>query len=424
MHVYCSGIGGVGIGPLAMLALDAGYNVDGSDVVETPMTRALADRGMNVAIVQDDSHIAQAHAKQPIEWFVYTAAWTDDHPELVFAREHGIKMSKRDEFINEVIQKEDLQLIAVSGTHGKTTVTGMITWLFKQLGTPVSYAVGTTISFGPAAQYQKGSQYFVYECDEFDRNFLHFRPSLAVIPSIDYDHVDTYPTIEDYRYAFADFVRKSSQTLLWQNDANDIDLNDSTSVEVLSESDPGVQTITLPGEHNRRNAWLAVQAVHELFPEHSVSDLVKIVSAFPGTNRRMEKLGEGLYTDYAHHPTEIAATIQAARELGSDVVIVYQPHQNIRQHELLKHGGYQDAFAGASHVYWLPTYLSREYKDMAVLEPAALIKSVSNSEACEPAEMDDALWQNIQQQITDGKTVVAMAAGDLDAWLRKRAQNT
>lgn len=420
MHVYCSGIGGVGIGPLAMLALDAGYAVSGSDQHESEMTEMLSKRGADVQIGQDGSQIDRVNQRKAIDWFVYSSALEDNHPELVFAKTNNIPISKRDGFINKLLDDKQLGMIAVAGTHGKTTVTGMIVWIFKQLGKPVSYSIGTSITYGQPAQYQTGAEYFVYECDEFDRNFLQYRPHLSAVASIDYDHVDTYPTVEDYRYAFADFVRQSSQTLLWQDDADKIDLTDSTTIEILSESDPGVQTVTLPGEHNRRNAWLAVQAVHELFPEHSVSDLVKIVSTFPGTNRRMEKLSEGLYTDYAHHPTEIAATIQAARELGNDVAVVYQPHQNIRQHELLKRGGYQDAFAGASHVYWLPTYLSREYKDMAVLEPAALIKSVSNSEACEPAEMDDALWQNIQQQITDGKTVVAMAAGDLDAWLRQK----
>lgn len=421
MHVYCSGIGGVGIGPLALLALDAGYTVSGSDLQQSEMTDLLDSRGANVAIGQDGSQIAAAHQNQPIDWFVYSAALPEDHPELVFAKQNNIKLSKRDEFINTLLTEKNLKLIAVSGTHGKTSVTGMITWLFKQLGVPVSYAIGTTISFGPPAQYNPKSEYFVYECDEFDRNFLKFNPTIAVLPSVDYDHSDTYPTQDEYNGAFSDFIGQSGHTLLWADTAEKLYVDSAASTEILSRSDPGIATVTLAGAHNRANAWLAVQTLLQLYPELDRSAVLSAINQFPGTNRRFEKLQQNLYTDYAHHPTEIAATLQAAKEISKHVVVVYQPHQNVRQHEIVTEGGYKDVFSQADHVYWLPTYLSRENKALDTLTPEQLIASTTTPETCEPADMDDNLWQHMQSHISDGSLVIGMSAGNLDHWLRERA---
>ncbi|MBP9738894.1 hypothetical protein KBD20_04350, partial [Candidatus Saccharibacteria bacterium] len=355
MHIYCSGIGGVGIGPLGLLALDAGYQVSGSDLHESEMTALLTSRGADVQIGQDGTQILGVHTKMPIDWFVYSSALPTDHPELLFAKEHNIKISKRDEFLNTLMNEQSLDLVAVAGTHGKTTTTGILIWLFNRLSIPVSYSIGTSISFGPPAQYQKESRFFIYECDEFDRNFLQFKPRQSVIASFDYDHPDTYPTQADYTYAFQDFVSKSQDTILWQDDADALELSDLSSIEILSDTDPGINLIKLPGAHTRRNAWLAIQTVHELFPELELDELTDIVASFPGTNRRFEKLAPSFYSDYAHHPVEIVATIQAATEINKNVVVVYQPHQNIRQHEIMAEGGYKNSFSDAKHVYWLPT---------------------------------------------------------------------
>src|SRR5690606_5798559 len=110
----------------------------------------------------------------------------------------GIKVAKRDELLARILHEKNLKLIAVAGTHGKTTTTGMMVWLLQQLGVPVSYSVGSTLSFGPSGKFDPKSEYFVYECDEFDRNFLHFHPYLSLITSVGYDHPDIYPTPENY----------------------------------------------------------------------------------------------------------------------------------------------------------------------------------------------------------------------------------
>ncbi|MFO0971106.1 MAG: Mur ligase domain-containing protein [Candidatus Saccharimonadales bacterium] len=421
MHVYFSGIGGVGIGPLALLALDAELTVSGSDLQASELTTSLEERGANVAIGQDGSHLRKIYGKQPIDWFVYTSALPPDHPELRAAQEKGIKTSKRGDFLNELLEKLDLKMIAVAGTHGKTTTTGMLIWLFKQLDLPVSYSVGTTLSFGPAAQYQKDSEYFIYECDEFDRNFLTFHPEASLITSLDYDHPDTYPTQQEYFDAFAQFSEQSKLTILWEQDAAKI--QSEGNLFVLTKPEELAQ-IALAGEHNRRNAWLACSTINRLgFVENTIADwkqLLKIASDFPGTNRRFEKIAENLYSDYAHHPTEIQATIQMAYELNPNVIVIYQPHQNIRQRELLENGGYGSCFSGAKKVYWLPTYLSRE-DGSKVLSPEELSATIKDG-SVELADMNDQLRKKIEQHREEGDLVVAMSAGNLDTWAREQVR--
>jgi UDP-N-acetylmuramate--alanine ligase len=419
MHIYISGIGGVGMGPLAELAQDAGYHVTGSDLREGLMSREVMDRGIDVIFEQSEASIAAEHLADPIDWFIYTSALPEDHPELKFARAHGIKVSKRDEFLNEFIREHGLKLLAVAGTHGKTTTTGMFAWTFEQLGIPVSYSIGTTVPFGPAGKYDPKSEYFVYECDEYDRNFLAFNPDVAVITALDYDHHETYPTPADYKAAFREFIGQSGETLLWKKDYKWLDFPENYSADLsifTQENLTKINLTKLAGEKFRENAFLVSQFLLTKFnvaPETTV----KILTDFPGTSRRFEKLKDNLYTDYAHHPAEIKATIEKARELNPNVIVVYEPHQNRRQHEIKN--GYKHAFDGAKKIYWLPTYLTREDPNEAVLTPEDLIKTLANPSVAIPAELDDNLFVAIDQARARGDLVLVMGAGSVDGWLRK-----
>src|SRR3990167_10447653 len=178
MHIYFSGIGGAGIGPLAQVAKQAGYEVSGSDATDSSYLNSLthlrqgsggeASQGIDIHVGQTREAIAAVHAKKPIDWFVYSSALpkTDPHhPELTFCKENGIKTSKRDELLNEVLSQKKLKLIAVAGTHGKTTTTAMIVWLFKQLDIPISYSMGAKLSFGDMGEFDSGAEYFVAESD-------------------------------------------------------------------------------------------------------------------------------------------------------------------------------------------------------------------------------------------------------------------
>ena len=414
MHIYFAGIGGVAIGPLAEIAQEAGYEVSGSDLASSMMTEQLKQRGIDVTIGQTGAEIAAVHLAHPINWVVITSALPPNHPEIAFAKVHGIRLSKRDALLNHIIADKKLKLLAMTGTHGKTTTTAMMVWLFKQFDVPAAYSVGTTLTFGPSGHFDAHANYFIYEADEYDRNMLHFHPAICLIASLDYDHPDTYPTVDNYKQAFRDFIDQSQKVYMWHKDLEYVGLQPQPKIEIVRQS---YQAITLHGEHNRQNATLVATSFAQLFPEFTLVDIMAALNHFPGTARRFEKLADNLYTDYAHHPAEIAAMVRSAAELSEHVVVVYQPHQNRRQHEVIH--DYKNSFVGAEHVYWLPTYLSREDPNQAVLTPSQLISHLHDPTIAEPAELDDQLIQHIRTAHAQGKLVLVMGAGNVDTWLRQ-----
>jgi UDP-N-acetylmuramate--alanine ligase len=413
MNIYFSGIGGVGIGPLAQIAYDAGYSVSGSDIEESLITKELRQKNIKISINQDGSFLQSQHDTKKIDWFIHTAALPPDHKELVLAQKLGIKTAKRDELLSHIIDDKKLKLIAVAGTHGKTTTTGMLVWAFQQLGIPVSYSIGTTIQFGPSGKFEASSEYFIYECDEFDRNFLHFKPYLSILTAIDYDHPETYPTINEYLNAFCQFANQSSYLIAWDDQHGEM-LEDLAHISLLSPLDIN-KNLKIAGVHNRRNATLVQTAVRILGFTQPTDN---IINNFPGTDRRFEKLADNLYSDYGHHPVEIAATLQMAREVSKNIVLVYQPHQNIRQHEIKNQ--YTSQFELAEKIYWLPTYLSREDPNLPILQPNDLIQNITNKDDVQIADFNDDLWQSIQNARTAGKLVLCMGAGKIDSWVRNK----
>ena len=416
MRVFFSGIGGVGIGPLAEIAADAGYDVVGSDISSSLVTEELERRSIQVSSDQSGEFLRQQHEASEIDWYIYTSALAQDHPELQVARQLGIRTGKRDELLAHIIQDKNLNLIAIAGTHGKTTTTGMLVWAMNQLGIPTSYSIGTTLSWGPSGKFDPASEYFVYECDEFDRNFLHFEPHLSIITALDYDHPDTYPTREDYCQAFVDFLGKSENSLLWGKDLRYLMQPDIPATYQAYDELMDLSHIKLAGDHTRHNAFLVEQAAKII--SEGQSDVVEAINSFPGTNRRFEKLGPNLYSDYGHHPVEIAASLQMAREISDNVVLVYQPHQNVRQHEIRQL--YTDkVFECAQEIYWLPTYLSREAPELEILTPAELTSEL-NATKLHQADLNDNLWDEIQRHIDAGHLVLCMGAGSIDGWVRQQ----
>ena len=430
MHIYFSGIGGAGIGPLAEIALKAGYEVSGSDKQDSSYIRALKKEGItDIFIDQSYDTIQKVHEAHPIDWFVYTSALTieqPDSPEIRFANENKIKVSKRDELINTIIQDKRLSLVAVAGTHGKTTTTAMIVWLCYRHNIPLSYLLPAKTSFGPMGSYDKDSRFFVIEADEFDRNFLYFDPWLSVISGVSWDHHEIFPSRESYQQAFVDFIRQSGQSLIWQDDANYLNLSDSgiNGLKILDPANREISTtIELKGVYNRLDGWLAVETLSKI-SDIPKQDLLESLNNFPGLSRRMEQLVPGLYSDYAHTPEKIRAAMSVAKEMAEEsnksIIVVYEPLTDRRQHYMLN--DYKDCFDGAAQVYWLPSYLAREDKSVRVLPPAELIARLSDPTIAQPAERDEGLKRTIDAHLAKGDMVVCMAGGggnSLDDWLRE-----
>jgi UDP-N-acetylmuramate--alanine ligase len=424
MHIFFSGIGGTGIGPLALIAHQAGFTVSGSDKQMSSYIEYLQGHGvLDITIGQTAELIAAVHAANPIDWLVYSSALPKEnpqHPELVFARDHDIKNSKRDEFLNYLLMQKDLKLLAVSGTHGKTTTTAMLIWLFKQLGEPASYSVGAKLSFGDMGHFDPASKYFLYECDEYDRNFLSFSPHLALISGIDWDHADVYPTRESYYQAFGDFIEKSERTIIWQADAERLGLQASQKVMVIPEDTPLLADITLPGLVNRRDACVVLWAM-QAGTNKPMSELTPLINSFPGVTRRFEAITPGLYTDYAHTPKKIEGALQMAHEAaGENVVVVYEGLHNTRQHFIkddLAH-----LFDSVKKLYVVPSYLAREDPNLKLLQPSDIIALTSRPEKATPSTLDDDLKSAIQLHLDAGDLVLCLSAGgggSLDEWLRQ-----
>lgn len=425
MHIYFSGIGGAGIGPLAQIAHQAGYTVSGSDKQDSQYIQYLIRHGIkDIHIGQGRDGIAAIHEKEPIDWFVYTSALpleNPDAPELAYCRDQDIKTSKRDELLNTILQEQKLKMIAVAGTHGKTTTTAMATWLFKKLGEPVSYLLPAKTSFAEMGEFDKSSSYFIYEADEFDRNFLAYEPVISLISGVSWDHHEIFPTREDYQDAFREFIEQSGHTFIWQEDADYLGLGDGGDISVLDSS--RVDGIDLAGKYNRLDAWLAVQAVHRA-TKTPVEKLVGLANDFPGLSRRMERVVPNLYSDYAHTPEKIRGAMSVATEMaaesGQNVVVVYEPLTNRRQHFMVD--DYQDCFDGVSKLYWIPSYLAREDPAQRVIPPAELISHLSDPSIAEPMKRDSHLKRTIQKHLDAGDMVVCMAGGgggSLDDWIRK-----
>jgi UDP-N-acetylmuramate--alanine ligase len=429
MHIYFSGIGGVGIGPLALIAKQAGYEVSGSDLQEGQYVKYLRQQGItDINIGQTRNQMSELNNRKPIDWFVYSSALpktNPHHPELLFCQENGIKMSKRDELLNKILAEKNLKLIAIAGTHGKTTTTSMVVWLFKKLGLPLSYSLGAKISFGDMGHFDPSSEYFVYECDEFDRNFLAFHPYLSIISGIAYDHHEIFPTEENYQSAFRDFIAQSKSVVMWQDDYAKLKLQNDSKFTIENYDNSQIEQINQPGLYNRRDAWLAIKAMNELTDDY-VEKFVEYMSGFPGVARRFERIAENLYSDDAHTPEKIIGCMSVAREVANKtkqkIIIIYEPLTNRRMHYL--GAEHHSVFDGASAIYWTPSYLAREDPKLKVLSPEELITHLSPDlqTIAKPMKRDKVLKVLIQNHLQSGDMVVAMAgggAGSLDEWLRK-----
>ena len=427
MNIYISGISGTGMGPLALMAKNAGYQVFGSDRSRGAISYELDQANIPFEVGnQNGSFLKQIHESHHLDWFVYTSALPEDHPELKLAKSLGLKISKRDELTAYLVKTLGLKMIAIAGTHGKTTTTSMLIWVTQKLQLPAAYIVGSTLSFAPSGSSHPNDQYFIYEADEYDRNFLRYEPWLSLITFVSYDHPDIYPSEADYHQAFLQF-EKQSQSLIFASPAAtppNLSILSGHPLQVLNIPDP---RFTLAGSARREDANLVFHAIKQILADQSdhsqISDqqILDILNQFPGVGRRFERLKDGLYSDYAHHPEEIKATVEIAKEeaekLGkTGVVVVYEPHQNTRQHEVFHL--YKNVFRGVDHLFWLPTYLTRENQSLKIFTPSDFIKTLDNQVAAISAELNEDLKSKLKDLYQQNYLIILMSAGPADQWFR------
>jgi len=442
-HIHLIGIGGTGLSAIARLLHESGYTVTGSDQTQGPLAEALVRDGIRVSIGHQSKNIANANL------VVRSSAIGDDNPEVQAAFAAGIPVLKRSEFLGRFMQNK--VSIAIAGTHGKTTTTGMISYMLHQMKLDPSYIVGGTIQqLGTNAHAGHGG-YFVIEADEYDRMFLGLNPNIAVITYLELDHPDIYPSFTEYRQAFYEFassIRADGNVLVCGDQPEALDFskeliarnipcktyglegwNDYQArniqlsangyftldawYQVGSECHPLALNITLalPGKHNVQNALAALATAHILNLDMQMSALQ--IASFTGTGRRFEistVINDiTLIDDYAHHPTEIRTTLAAVRSRYQQARIfaIWQPHTYSRTRLLRLE--FTQAFSDADRVFITEIYASREPKEE--FSSQDLVNQMDPSRTRYIHKYMDVI-PLLKQELKPGDVVIVLSAGD------------
>ena len=417
------GIGGIGISAIARMLLLRGVRVSGSDQSDGEVIDELRKAGA----VINTGHSA-SNLPEDAELVIYTIAIPDSNPELVEARNLGISLMTYPETLTAI--SESRKTIAVAGTHGKTTTTGMTAHVLVELGEDPTVVVGSFLKTanGGRSNFIAGKgEYFVVEACEYKKSFLNITPTIAIITNIEEDHLDFYKDIEDIKNAFFEFasrIKKNGALVVNLGEANSREvaekvLKSRPDIKILDYSgiDPTIFHLKIPGQHNRLNASAVLAVTKELGMNDA--EAAKSLENFSGTWRRFEYKGRTaggavVYDDYGHHPTELTATIAGASELFPDkkIVVVFQPHQYSRTKLLLD--DFARAFRGADSVYILPIYAAREAPDPEVsseilterIRQSKTVKNVSTLASFEEA-------QNILEGLGEDSVCIVMGAGDI-----------
>ena len=433
--VHFVGIAGAGMRALAELLARRGVRVTGCDA-NPGSTDDLAALGIEVILGHDASHVVGARE------VIVTSAMPKDHPEIVRARELGIPVTRRAEALGQAVAGG--KLIGIAGTHGKTTTTVMTTAALAAAGLrPTGLAGGRVAEWGGNLRYES-DQLFVVEADEYDRSFLTLSPTIAVVTNVEADHLDIYRDLEDITSTFSRFVRGAAVVVLCADDHGAISLDLPASAEVirygLRSSDArlvagdirstghattfavsydgsllGEVALRVPGHHNVQNALAAIGAGFALGV--SLDAMRDGLLQFGGVERRFQRLcdvaGVTIVDDYAHHPTEIAATLQAARTSYPDrrVVVAFQPHLFTRTRDFADAFG--QALAKADSVFLTEIFPARE-KPIAGITSDLVAAALAR--AGRPVTWQGpraALASALCAFVRDGDVVITIGAGDI-----------
>ena len=452
-HYHLIGIGGSGLSAIARVLLERGHQVSGSDLMLSPMAKNLQESGAEVVIGHKAENVMGA------DLIIRSSAVPDDNPEVLAGLNAHIPVVKRADFLKQLTA--DKKVIAVAGTHGKTTTTAMCAWLFYQSGNDPSYIIGGVSKNLKSNAHAGEGEIFIIEADEYDRMFMGLSPDMLVLTIIEHDHPDYFAEEEDYFKAFIDFTKlvKPGGTIIACSD-------DPGVQKVISDIPANIKTITygtqgspdyfvsnirhaaecgvsftltypkdnsekkrtneiqllVPGKHNALNAAAALAVAN--FEGLPIEDSVSSIEKYAGTGRRFDTLGTvsgiTIVDDYAHHPTEIKATLSAARCRFPDREIwtVWQPHTYSRTRELINE--FKDAFSQSDHVVVTEIYPSREKKQD--YSSGEVVKRMIHPDVKMISELDDArdyLMENMQP----GAVLIVLSAGDADRISREILEN-
>ena len=417
-NIHFIGIGGIGISAIARMMLSEGKNVSGQDMQDSEILKELKKAGAKVSVGQDFAKIPKK-----TDLIVYTIAIENYDTELFQnLKNHEIPIRSYPEMLNIVTRGK--YTIAVSGTHGKTTTTGMIAQVLKDSGNDPTVVVGSLL-VGENTNFISGnSQYFVVEACEYRRSFLNINPNILVITNIDADHLDYYKDMDDIKSAFRELalkVPKDGFVICNPIDQFMIDVVAGIEAQVVDYErffDENME-LNLPGIHNKKNAACALAVANCLNIDESNS--IGALKDFVGVTRRFELKGDlscgaKIYDDYAHHPTEIRASLQGFRELyrredGYRVIVVFQPHLFSRTKSLLEY--FSSSFEQADLVLLLPIYYAREEDDGSISSKILSEKIIENNTQALSLESFESVKDYINNlELSEKDIIITMGAGE------------
>lgn len=450
-HIHFIGIGGVGMGGIAEVLLNLGYQVSGSDLAENALIQHLRKLGANIMIGHDPAYLAGTDV------VVVTTAVSEDNVELQAAREQRIPVVPRAEMLAELMRFS--YGIAVAGTHGKTTTTSLIAALLSEGELDPTFVIGGRLnSAGTNARLGTG-RYLVAEADESDASFLYLQPMIAVVTNIDDDHMATYEgDFNKLKATFIEFlhhlpfyglavmciddpevvsvlpevsrpIMRYGQSAEADYRLSDLHQHQGQSSFVVTEQQSGLQypvTLNMPGLHNALNATAALAVARNLGV--SVEACQSALSKFDGVGRRFNVLGDKttaqgkvlLVDDYGHHPTEVAATLAAARGGWPDrrLVVVFQPHRYTRTRDLFE--DFAQVLSATDVLVVLEVYPAGEPK-IAGADARSLCRAIRLRGQVEPvfAEDKQALYELLPGLLADGDLLLTLGAGDIGVIARE-----
>jgi len=374
-RIHFIGIGGVGVSAIARMARLYGIKVTGSDRSEGVMTERIKIIGGKIFI---------GHKKENLyentDFVVYSPAVKENNPELIYAKELNIPCYSYPEILGLI--SKDMYTIAVSGTHGKTTTVSMLAEIFIYSNLDPSVVIGGLLKKQKDNFVLGESNYFIVEACEYKESFLSLSPDILIITNIDNDHLDYYKNINNIQNAFAKLVSKTKEYVICDlSDKNIQKAIKGSKVKIIDYTKQKIDfDLLIPGKHNIMNAKSAL-AVSQLV---GIKEKAKeILKKYSGTWRRFDLLGKTknnclVYTDYAHHPTEVKAVIQGAKEKYPDkkLIVVFQPHLFSRTKFFLK--GFARALNNADKIILTDIYAGREKNDKSI-HSKDLLKEINNS---------------------------------------------